>query len=88
MVSLKSVAVHVDTPAQISPSKFFGDVEAWLDTNKIEPVNFRITGGWAAGFDICFGTTDRELADRLDAVAREYEAIADRLDRLADRPSE
>ena len=59
MVSLKSVAVHVDTPAQISPSKFFGDVEAWLDTNKIEPVNFRITGGWAAGFDICFGTTEQ-----------------------------
>ena len=51
--------VHVDKPAKILLSKYFGEMRIWLDAHEITPTDFRLFGGRTVGFEVQFSSPEQ-----------------------------
>jgi hypothetical protein len=57
-VALNPSVVHVEKPDGILFSQYFAKMWIWLDTHKIEPVDFRLLGGCDIGLEIHFASSE------------------------------
>jgi len=51
--------VHVDKPAKILLSKYFGEMRIWLDAHEITPTDFRLFGGRIVGLEVRFSSPEQ-----------------------------
>jgi hypothetical protein len=48
--------VHVEKPAGTLLSEYFGEMRTWLDTHKITPIDFHLSGGYRVDLYVSFSS--------------------------------
>jgi hypothetical protein len=57
-MALDPLVVHVEKPDGTLFSQYFAMMRIWLDSHKIEPVDFRLLGGPYIGLDVHFARAE------------------------------
>jgi hypothetical protein len=56
IMALIPSVIHVEKPAGTSLSEYFGEMRTWLDTHKITPVEFHLSGGYSIDLYVSFSS--------------------------------